>query len=320
MRKVIFDTDVCSDDAAALLLALKEEDVEVLAVTTVTGGVLLKQATLNALQTCEIAGSDVPVYVGAAKPLFKDPFVTTSAHGADGMGACGLIHPTTKPVEGVHASDAILDLVRKYPGQIDMLAVAPLTNLGLAILKDRDTMQQLKSITIMGTGGFGPGNVNAVAEANVFSDAESYDLVLGLDVPTTILGFDLCIGDSAFSAEEMQMMETSGKAAAEYVAKASGKLLQYNMNVKNNPFVDVCDAVAVGCYLWPEIVKKSVPCNARVAKEGDFYGQVIFWTEEHKRVMESHGLPFDFTKNQCTVVAEIDTDLFKEKFKASLLA
>ena len=103
MRKIIVDTDLCSDDAAALLFALKDENTQVLAVTTVSGGVSLEQATLNALMTCEVAGAEVPVYRGAKKGLFKEPFATTAIHGADGMGECGLIHPTTRAVEGVDA-------------------------------------------------------------------------------------------------------------------------------------------------------------------------------------------------------------------------
>ena len=65
MRKVIIDTDLCSDDAAAVLLALTDENTEVLAITTVSGGVSLAQATKNALMTCEIVGAEVPVYCGA---------------------------------------------------------------------------------------------------------------------------------------------------------------------------------------------------------------------------------------------------------------
>lgn len=191
MKKLIIDTDVCSDDAAALLFALKDPNTQVLAITTVSGGVSLEQATLNALMTCEVAGADVPVYKGAAKGLFREPFATTAIHGADGMGQCGLIHPTTKAVEDVDACDAILRLVRQYPYEIDLVALAPMTNIGLAILKDRDTMRKLRSITVMGTGGFGPGNITPVAEANVFTDAESFDLLLSLGVPTDIRGLIL---------------------------------------------------------------------------------------------------------------------------------
>ncbi len=318
MRKVIIDTDVCSDDAAALLLALLTDDVEVLAVTTVSGGVVLSQATQNALQTIEEAGQNVPVYMGASKGLFKPPFVTTGIHGADGMGACGLIHPTTKAVEGVHACDAILSLVKQHPGEIDLIALAPVTNIGLAILKEPETMKQLKSLTIMGTGGFGPGNATPVAEANVYSDAESYDLMLSLGVPTDILGFDLCIGDSAFNEEEMLYLENCGNPIAHYVARASSHLAAFNRDVRGAYSADICDAVAMACYLWPEIVLEKKACCARVCKEGDFYGQVVFYTADNRVTMETLNIPFDFEKGKCNVFTKIDTAAFKQKFVQTL--
>ena len=313
MRKIIIDTDVCSDDAAAILLALKSSDVEVLAITTVSGGVLLPQATQNALMTCEVCGARVPVYKGAAKPLFRQPFITTAAHGADGMGACGLIHPVGNAVPDVHASDAILNLINQHPDQIDLIALGPVTNLGLAILKDPDTMRRLKRIFIMGTGGFGPGNITPVAEANVFTDAESFDLVLNLGVPTSILGFDLCIGDSAFDESNIDTLLNSAKPEAIYVAKAARKLIEYNLHVRGRFFVDMCDAVAMGCYLWPDIIVQQHDCAARVCTQSDAYGQVIFYTEAQLQSLKTFGIPFDETRCRCQVIAQIDCDAFKQR-------
>jgi purine nucleosidase len=318
MRKIIVDTDLCSDDAAALLFALKDENTQVLAVTTVSGGVSLEQATQNALMTCEVAGAEVPVYRGARKGLFKEPFATTAIHGADGMGECGLIHPTTKAVEGVDACDAILSLVRKYPYEIDLIALAPVTNIGLAILKDADTMKKLRSITVMGTGGFGPGNITPVAEANVFTDAESFELLLSLGVKTDILGFDLGIGDSAFCEAEFDALEATGAPAAVYVAKAGSKLLQHNKRLKGEGIIDICDGVAMGCYLWPEIVLEKADCAARVSCQGDTYGQVIFYDAHWQALMENVKLPFDFSKNRCSVFTKIDTALFKQRVLETL--
>lgn len=318
MRKVIIDTDLCSDDAAALLLALLDETTQVLAVTTVSGGVSLEQATKNALMTCEIAGADVPVYRGAARGLFREPFATTAIHGADGMGDCGLIHPTTRPVEGLDACDAILRLVRENPGEIDLIELAPATNVGLAVLKDRSTMERLRSITVMGTGGFGTGNITPVAEANVFTDAESFALLLSLQVSKDILGFDLGIGGCAFTEAELSELEASGAPAAQYTVRAGSKLLQHNKRLKGESVIDICDGVAMGCYLWPEIVLEKVPCAARVCCSGDAYGQVIFYPPQQQAIMENVGLSFDFSKNRCHVFTAVDAALFKKRVKHAL--
>lgn len=318
MRKVIIDTDLCSDDAAAILFALKDENTQVLAVTTVAGGVDLDQATKNALMTCEVAGAKVPVYRGAGRPMTRDPFVTTAIHGADGMGECGLIHPVTKETEGMDACDAILSLIRQYPYEIDLICLAPHTNIGLAVQKDPETMNKLRSITIMGTGGFGPGNITPVAEANVFTDAEAFALTLSLEVEKNILGFDLGIGDSAFCEAEMDAMLATGAPAAVYVVKAGSKLLQHNKRLKGEGIIDICDGVAMGCYLWPDMVLEKESCAARVSCEGDTYGQVIFYTKFWQSIMENVNLPFDFSKCRCNVYTKIDAAKFKNHVMESL--
>ena len=71
MRDFLIDTDTASDDAVAILMALSAPDVHVLGLTTVAGNVGVEQATRNALLTAEIAGVEVPVFVGAAAPLMR---------------------------------------------------------------------------------------------------------------------------------------------------------------------------------------------------------------------------------------------------------
>lgn len=109
MRKFIIDTDTGSDDAVAIIMALKSPDVKAEAMTTVCGNVPLEQATKNGLMTIEVAnGQKPPLYAGAAKPLMRDLVTSVSVHGEDGMGDCDLIHPTIVP-ENKHAVDAILE-------------------------------------------------------------------------------------------------------------------------------------------------------------------------------------------------------------------
>ena len=69
MRKIIIDTDTATDDAIAIIMALKYNDFDVKAITTVAGNVDLKQATQNALYTVELCNKNIPVYKGSAEPL-----------------------------------------------------------------------------------------------------------------------------------------------------------------------------------------------------------------------------------------------------------
>lgn len=203
------------DDAVALIMALKSTDVKVEAITTVCGNVPLDLATKNALMTIEVAnGQRLPLCVGAAKPLMRDLVTAVQVHGEDGMGDCQLIHPSILP-ESKHAIDAILEIIENNPDEIEIVAIGPVTNIALAILKAPDTMKKVKHIFTMGTSGFGPGNTTPVAEFNMYVDAEAYRIMLNSGIPTTIIGFDVCLGEAALHKDDMDLLLSSGKKEAE---------------------------------------------------------------------------------------------------------
>jgi len=85
-RALLIDTDTASDDAVALIMALRSAEVRVVAITTVAGNVGVQQATRNALYTVELCGANVPVYAGAEKPLLRAHQSATWFHGRDGFG------------------------------------------------------------------------------------------------------------------------------------------------------------------------------------------------------------------------------------------
>src|SRR5271157_4795717 len=86
MRHFLIDTDTASDDAVALIMALRAPDVQLDAITVVAGNVSLEQATRNALYTAELCGSSVPVYQGASRPLLREIQHAQWFHGKDGLG------------------------------------------------------------------------------------------------------------------------------------------------------------------------------------------------------------------------------------------
>ena len=97
MRKMIVDTDTASDDAVALLMALRSEDVEVEAITIVAGNVAVPQGSRNARLTVELCGKATPVHEGCEKPLLREAYSATFFHGADGMGEAKLLEPRRPP-------------------------------------------------------------------------------------------------------------------------------------------------------------------------------------------------------------------------------
>src|SRR5438034_160158 len=107
MRRFLIDTDTASDDAVALIMALRAPDVRVEAITVVSGNVPLKQATENALYTVELCGADVPVFMGEERPLRREPSHADWFHGADGFGNSNFPPAKMRP-QKEHAVDAII--------------------------------------------------------------------------------------------------------------------------------------------------------------------------------------------------------------------
>ena len=131
MRNFLIDTDTASDDAVAIIMALADPSVRVLGLTTVAGNVGLEQATRNALLTAEICGADVPVFVGAGKPLTRALQDAHWFHGKDGLGDHGYPAPKRAP-EREHAVEAIVRLAHDEPG-LTLVTLGPLTNIALAL-------------------------------------------------------------------------------------------------------------------------------------------------------------------------------------------
>ncbi len=276
MRKIIIDTDCGSDDAVALMIALKSNDVQVEAITTVCGNVPLELATKNALMTIEVTNAQIPpLFVGASRPLMRDLVTAVNVHGRDGMGDLDLIHPSLIPEEE-HAVDAILRIVECNPNQVELVTLGPVTNIALAIMKAPSVMQKVKHIYSMGTAGFGRGNTTPVAEFNAYVDAEAYDVLLRSNIPLSIVGFDICLGEAALNKNEMDMLMASGKAEAIFAVECNHSLLKYNLKRSNEHIVDLPDAVAMGVVLWPEIVIDSALCFCKACIiDPSTYGQVI---------------------------------------------
>ena len=316
MRKIIIDTDTGSDDAVAILMALRDPSVQVLALTTVCGNVSLEQATINALRSVKEARTYAPpVYKGAYHPLVRTTRNATQAHGDDGMSGLGTL-PEGMQAETEHAVEAMLRLVKENPGEVEIVAIGPATNVALAMMKDPETMKQVKHIYSMGSGGFGPGNVTSVAEFNVFVDAEAYKIMVEFPVPVTIVGFDICRAEGAcFSEAEMTEMKKDGPVS-KFAMDCTAALVDYNELKHGKREIDLADPFAMGAALWPDTVAVAPACCCLVCAEtGMTYGQVVV-SENRYAGADAEKLG-DWAVN-ATVVKRMDNALFKKKLRETL--
>lgn len=218
-RKIIIDTDPGIDDAMALFYALDSPELDVVGLTTIFGNASTETCTLNALRLLEIAGrTDIPVAVGCDRPLAM-PFQGGAAfvHGADGQGNVHLPLPQIKPISR-HAAQFIIDTVMKAPGEVTLVAFAPLTNLAMALLLQPEIAHYIQEIVLMGGNAFVPGNATPTAEANIWNDPEAADMVFGADCPITMMGLDVTEKIYA-SSDVLDRIRTFDNPKAQHIAR-----------------------------------------------------------------------------------------------------
>jgi purine nucleosidase len=178
MTRVVLDMDVGIDDAIAILYLAAREDAEIVALGAVHGNCTVHDAARNALTVLEAVGlGEVPVALGAETPLEQPLDVAAFVHGFDGLGDAGF-DPPAGEVSGEHAADQLIRLSLEHPGELDLLAVGPLTNLGLALQRDGDVLARYRSVVIMGgSGAYPPAGVLREVDANIDHDAAAAALV-----------------------------------------------------------------------------------------------------------------------------------------------
>jgi inosine-uridine nucleoside N-ribohydrolase len=189
---VIYDTDPGVDDAMALYFALAHPAIDVIGITTTFGNVTVEQAAINALYLTAIAGQNIPVTQGVARPLCKPPEAPPAhIHGADGLGNLPLRVPTSNQLDPRSSAQFIVDMAHERPGEITLVAVGPLGNLSLALKLEPRLPQLLRQVIIMGGTILEPGNVSPVAEANIWNDPHAADDVFTAGCKLTMVGLDV---------------------------------------------------------------------------------------------------------------------------------
>lgn len=305
MRKFIIDTDTASDDVIAIITALREPSIDVLALTVVAGNIRIDQAVQNALVAIDVANTYQPrVYKGMGKPLFRDLFTADDVHGADGLGNMFLNIPDI-PVESEHAIDALIRLIEENPYEIELVTLGPLTNIAMAALKAPETMNKLKSITLMAGTGLGAGNTTETAEFNVYVDAEALAIVLNLEVLKLFVGWDVIEKRSFITEKDLNDLKNSQSDTAKFAVRCTESLYEYCKKLGLNGF-ELADPTAMICAIWPEVMTKCINAYATVeTKKDENYGQ-IFLDQQSS------------TPNSVTCI-DLDSDLFKTYLFNSLL-
>jgi len=201
-RTFLIDTDTASDDAVALIMALRAPDVRVAAITVVAGNVDVDQATRNALYTVELCGASVPVYSGSARPLMRIYQNATWFHGRDGLGDHGYPAPQITK-QNKHAVDAIIETIDANPGLV-VVTLGPLTNVALAVSRRPDIARKVSRCVIMGGNPCCEGNITPAAEFNIYVDPEAASIVMRSGLPIELIGWQLCRGGAVLNSKDIE--------------------------------------------------------------------------------------------------------------------
>lgn len=230
-RRMIIDTDTAADDSFALLVGLLHPEAQLEAVTIVSGNVDFDQQVENALITIEAAGrsGEVPVHLGARVPLAR-PWYEASAHG-DGKGNHDFAKPVQRPSDE-RAADAMVRIVNEHPGEIDIVAIGPLTNVATALLLDREFAGKVRELWIMGGCDNSVGNVTAAAEYNFYVDPEAADIVLRAGIDVKIVTWTLTLAQALWDREQLRELAGIGTSLAHFFTILDTPNLEYNEGVE----------------------------------------------------------------------------------------
>jgi purine nucleosidase len=250
-RTFLIDTDTASDDAVALIMALREPDVHVAAITTVAGNVLVAQAARNALYVAELCGSDVPVFVGAGQPLWREYTHAQWFHGRDGLGDHGYPAPR-RSAEQSHAVDAMIACVNDNPG-ITLVTLGPLTNVALALAKDPDVAEKVSRCVVMGGNPCCEGNVTPAAEYNMWVDPEAARMVLRSRMPIDLVGWHLCRGEATLDIDDIEHTLGSATPLARFAIECNSTAMEAYRIQTGEIGISLPDPIAMAIAIDPSI-------------------------------------------------------------------
>ncbi len=255
-RAFIIDTDTASDDAVAIIMALQAHkinlDVDVKAITVVSGNMPVDQGVKNALLCAELCGSDVPVYRGAEKPLYRTAIYAYWFHGNDGLSDKGFAPKRrTSPTPG-HAVDALIETTKANPG-VTWVTLGPLTNIALAVSIAPEIAKLVERVVVMGGAACTSGNVTPAAEYNIWVDPEAARIAFHAGLPLEMVGWELCRDSATLLDDEMDAIRAYGNEIARFAMDCNMRAKQAAFEQSQEPGLALPDPVAMAIALDPAL-------------------------------------------------------------------
>ncbi|RJT87763.1 nucleoside hydrolase [Cryobacterium melibiosiphilum] len=266
---LIIDTDTAQDDCVALLVGLLDPRADLRAITMVAGNVGFNRQVQNAHLTLNAAGrlGEIPLFLGCRRPMVREWVSAENVHG-DGAGGLEMDFAGLN-VQPEHGVDALIALVAAAPGEISIVAIGPLTNIAMAVVKDPRFVANVKSLYIMGGSNNGRGNITAAAEYNFYVDPEAARTVFeaGFDV-TVIPWSPLSLDHAVFSREQLAQIARIETPLSSFFTRVVGTTLDFDESVgiagSTHP-----DSLTAALLLHPELVTQASAYHVDVETGSD---------------------------------------------------
>jgi inosine-uridine nucleoside N-ribohydrolase len=257
-----------------MFLAMRSDELQIEAITVVSGNVLVDLGAENALKLVELAGrEELLVAKGAKYPLQKKLITAEAVHGEDGLGGKELPAPKKK-LDPRHAVDVIVDIVSRNPGQITLVPVGPLTNIALAFLKAPEIRSQIPEIILMG-GSIVGGNASPAAEANIYNDPEAAKVVFESGIPIVMVDLG-ATSQARLTRKDLERLRSSSSPMSRYAAELGDFYIAFSERLGFHDGADLHDPLAVALAIDMAIATDLRPMHIEVETKGSLtYGETV---------------------------------------------
>jgi purine nucleosidase len=253
-KKIIIDTDPGIDDSLAILLALASPELQIEALTVVSGNCIVEDGVKNALSVLELAGAThIPVIQGMHVPLLQPLLIAPETHGETGIGYARLPPPVTPPAPG-HAADLLIEKILAAPGEISLVAIGPLTNLALAIRLEPKIVSAVREVIIMGGAIRHGGNTTPLAEFNVYCDPHAAHIVFHSGMPMTLVPLDVTY-QVILTQQDVDRLLAIPSPVSRFIADATRFYMEFHDEYQSIEGCVINDPLALALAFAPHLVE-----------------------------------------------------------------